>query len=82
VSARAIIGEAADIEILCEHHHVVVARMEEQQQAGRKMRPRLPRQPGPPLQPQPLQRQASSANAVDGAVNEKNAKEISKNTLR
>ena len=41
--------------------------------------PSGPRQPGPPLQPQPLQRQASSANAVDGPVNDKNAKEISKN---
>jgi hypothetical protein len=31
--------------------------------------PSGPRQPEPPLQPQPLQRQASSANADDGAGN-------------
>ena len=39
--------------------------------------PSGPRQPGPPLQPQPLQRQVSSANAIEGPCNGR--KEISKN---
>jgi hypothetical protein len=39
--------------------------------------PSGPRQPEPPLQPQPLQRQASSAaTAVEGAGNIKNTNEI------
>src|SRR5262245_36294463 len=43
--------------------------------------PSGPRQPGPPLQPQPLHWQDSAATTVDGAGNIKNPKEISNKPL-
>jgi hypothetical protein len=42
--------------------------------------PSGPRQPGPPLQPQPLQRQVSWAEAVSTAGMAENPKKINRNT--